>query len=290
MLYREFETQEELDAQYNLAAATPGSAVWVEFYEEQSRLVREELDCELGVSFGPTLDEHLDIFPAPGSSPGPVLVFIHGGYWHRFTSREFGLVARGPVSAGVTTVVTNYALCPKVTVEEILRQSRAAVAWVYRNAESFGGDRERIYVSGHSAGGHLTAMLLGTDWEGEYGLPAVTIRGGCAISGLFDLAPLRYTYMQPKVQLTPGQVARNSPILNLPPSASPLLVTYGGEETPELRRQSEDFLAAWTAAGLDGEYLPQPDKDHFSAIDGFLDRESPLLTGILRHLERCPAR
>lgn len=290
MLYRGFETQEELDAQYNLAAATPGSAGWVEFYAEQSRRVREELDCELGVPFGPTLEEHLDIFPAPGSSPAPVLVFIHGGYWHRFTSRDFDLVARGPVSAGVTTVVTNYSLCPKVTVEEILRQSRAAVAWVYRNVESFGGDRGRIYVSGHSAGGHLTAMLLGTGWEEGYGLPAGTIRGGCAISGLFDLAPLRYTYMQPKVQLTPGQIQRLSPILNLPASAPPLLVTYGDRETPELRRQSDDFLAAWQAKGLDGEHLPQPDKDHFSAIDGFLDRESPLLTGILGHLERCPAR
>jgi arylformamidase len=171
-----------------------------------------------------------------------------------------------------------------VTLEEIVRQSRAAIAWLYENAPGFGGDRERIYVSGHSAGGHLTAMLALTDWEADYGLPADIVKGGCPISGLFDLRPFPYTYLQPKLQLTWDQVLRNSPILRIPDAAPPLLVTYGDEETPELRRQSDDFLAAWRSRDLRGEHLPQPGKDHFSAIDGFLDASSPLCRAILEQM------
>ena len=284
MLYRDFSTQEELDAQYNLREAVPEFPHYKEFYEEQSRETRERLECHLDVPYGPTLAECLDVFPA-GKPETPILVFFHGGYWHTFGSKDFSFVAEGPVSAGVTTVVTNYALCPKVTLEEIVRQSRAAIAWLYENALTFGGDRERIYVSGHSAGGHLTAMLALTSWETDYGLPVDTVKGGCPISGLFDLRPFPYTYLQPKLQLTWDQILRNSPILRIPDVAPPLLVTYGDEETSELRRQSDDFLAAWRSRGLRGEHLPQPGKDHFSAIDGLLDASSPLCSAILEQME-----
>ena len=284
MLYRGFATQEELDAQYNLSASVPDFERYAQLYVEESRVVRENFECQLDVPFGPTLAENLDIFPA-ATQDAPVLVFIHGGYWYRFSSKEFSFVARGPVSAGVTVVVVNYALCPKVTVDEIVRQSRAAVAWTYRNAGSFGADPDRIHVSGHSAGGHLTAMLAETDWEGEYGLPADIIKSGTPISGLFDLAPFPYTFLQPQLQLTWAEVLRNSPILTLPEEAPPLLVTYGEEETDELRRQSEDFLAAWKAKGLSAEHLPQPGKNHFSAIDGFLDAESHLCSAILERIK-----
>jgi arylformamidase len=202
------------------------------------------------------------------------------------TSKEFGFVARGPVSEGVATVVTNYALCPHVTIDEIVRQTRAAVAWTYQNAESFGGDPERIHVAGHSAGGHLVAMLLATDWEGVYGLPASIIKSATAISGIFDLTPLPYTFLQPKLQLAWDQIWRNSPILHLPDPQSgtpPLLVAYGEDETDEFRRQSEEFFAAWKAKGLGGKLVVLPAKNHFDVIDGFLDAGSPLCSGILRH-------
>jgi len=181
-------------------------------------------------------------------------------------------------------VVTNYALCPQVTIDEIVRQTRAAVTWVYQNSRSFGGDPERIHVAGHSAGGHLVAMLLATDWEGEYGLPADIIKGATAISGLFDLAPFPYTFLQPKVQLTWDQVLRNSPILHVPDSAPPLLVAYGEDETTEFKRQSEEFLEAWRAKGLEGERLGLPGKNHYDVIDGFLDAGSPLCSAVLEQI------
>ena len=161
-------------------------------------------------------------------------------------------------------------------MEEITRQSRAAIAWLRTTDLEFNGDRDRIFVSGHSAGGQQTALLLGSDWESEYGLPQDTIKGGIMISGLFDLRPLRYSFVQPKLQLNYGTIEGQSPLFHLPESAPHILVSVGAEESAEFRRQSRDYLDAWIAAGLNGEYFEQVGKNHFTAIDGFLDPESSL--------------
>lgn len=283
MLYRDFTTQEELDAQYNLTAIFPEAAASYEtFCERESERVRSELDHRLDVPFGPTLAEHVDLYPA--GDDAPVLVYAHGGYWCLRTSKEFGFVARGPVSEGVATVIVNYDLCPRVTIDEIVRQTRAAVVWVFENARSFGGDAGRIHVAGHSAGGHLVTMLLATDWEGEYGLPDDIVKGATAISGLYDLAPFPYTFLQPQLQLGWDQVLRNSPILHIPDAAPPLLVAYGEDETDELKRQSEEFLSAWRANGLDAERLILAGKNHYDVIDGFLDAGSPLCAAVLERM------
>src|SRR5262249_31599840 len=160
----------------------------MELFSTGSEKVRRELDCVLNVRVGPTVDETVDVFPA--QQPGaPVLVFIHGGYWRILSSKEFSLVARGPSAHDVTVVVTNYSLSPKVTIAEITRQNRAVIAWLSREARAFNGDPERIFVCGHSAGGHQVGMLVATDWPGEYELPQSIIKGGIPISGLFDLSP-----------------------------------------------------------------------------------------------------
>ncbi|CAA9458294.1 MAG: Kynurenine formamidase [uncultured Rubrobacteraceae bacterium] len=289
MLYKNFATQEELDAQYDMSVLIPEAAsAYEEFCFRESEKVREELDYHLDVPFGPTLAEHSDVYPTTGAADAgrgaPILVYLHGGFWALRTSKEFGFVARGPASRDVAVVVVNYALCPEVTIDEIVRQTRAAVAWTYRNAASFGGDAERIHVAGHSAGGHLTAMLLETDWEGVYGLPGDIIKSACAISGLFDLAPFPYTFVQPKLQLSWDQVLRNSPILHIPDSAPPLLLVYGEAETAEFRRQSEEFLAGWRSKGLDADLLTLPGRNHYDVIEGFLDPESPLCSAILRRM------
>jgi len=281
VLYKEFATQEELDAQYNLTAMFPEAAArYEEFCWRESEDVRSELDHRLNVPFGPTLAEHVDLYPAGRN----VLVYVHGGFWCLRTSKEFGFVARGPVSQDVATVVTNYDLCPRVTIDEIVRQTRAAVAWTYENAASFGGDPGRIHVAGHSAGGHLVAMLLATDWEGEYGLPGDIIKGATAISGLYDLAPFPYAFLQPQLQLGHHQILRNSPILRIPDASPPLLVAYGENETDEFKRQSEEYLEAWSAKGLEGELLILQNKNHYEVIDGFLGAESPLCSAILQRM------
>jgi arylformamidase len=282
MLYRDFATQEELDAQYDLTRTVSDVEVYSAFYERESERLRSEREHRMGVRFGPTLAEYVDVYPA--GEDAPVLIYVHGGYWNRRTAEEFGFVAHGPGSRGVATVVTNYALCPAVTMDEVVRQTRAAVAWTYRNARSFGGDPDRIHLAGHSAGAHLVAMSLVTDWEGDYGLPPDFVRSATVISGIFDLAPLPYTFLQPKLQLTWDQVLRNSPALHLPPSAPPLLVAYGDLEPPELARQSEDFLMAWRRRGLEADRMVLEGKNHYDIVDVFLDTESQLLHRVLERI------
>ncbi|WP_217697500.1 alpha/beta hydrolase [Nocardia donostiensis] len=247
-----------------------------------SDAVRARLDARLDIQFGPTLDEHLDLYTATkNAGPRPILVFIHGGYWRTLSSKEFALVAAGPVANGVDVVVTNYSLAPKVTIDEITRQSRAAIKWIYENAESWGGDRNRIYVSGHSAGGHQVAMLLETDWSAEYGLPADVVKGGASISGLFDLRPLPYTELAPALQLSRRTIELQSPQLHRPRLCAPLLISWGEVETAEFRRQSQDYLATCRAAGAQVRGFPQPGLDHFEAVLGLSIADSDLTKEIL---------
>jgi len=288
-LYREFSTQAELDAQYDVERSVPDFTVYARHYTDESKLARHRLRCDLDVPYGPTRAEHLDVFPA-GRRDAPILLFLHGGYWRMLSSKEFSCVAMGPVAAGAAVVVVNYALCPEVGIDEIVRQARAAVAWTHRNARSFGGDPQRLFVSGHSAGGQLTAMCLNTDWDRVYGMPGDTVKGGLSISGVFDLQPIRYTLMQPLLQIDDGVVVRNSP-QRLPQrrTESPFLFTFGGDEPAEFQRQTMDYLRHWQMSGNQGEYLAQPGRNHFDAIYGFEDSRSALCKALFRMMDLPPA-
>lgn len=279
-LYRNFNSQEEIDREYNIENAVGDMRPYIEWFVGGSARARAELACALDVRFGPTLDETLDIFPARRPD-APVLLFIHGGYWRILSSKEFSLVARGPVAHDVTVVVMNYSLCPQVTIAEITRQSRAAVAWIAANIAPYNGDPQRLFVTGHSAGGHQVGMLVATDWVGDYGLPATVIKGGIPISGLFDLRPFRHSWLQPKIQLDHDLIERHSPLFNIPALAPPLLVTFGGDESAEFQRQSGDYVSAWRARGHHAATFDQPGKNHLTAIAGFEDPASDLCRTVL---------
>ena len=277
-LYREFTSQAQIDAQYNDGASIPDAASYMQRFVERSRHARAALRCVLDVSYGPTLDETLDIFPAaaPASPAAPVFVFIHGGYWRALGSKDFSCVALGLQPLGITTVVIDYSLCPKVGIDEITRQARAAVAWVLRHIGEHGGDPARVAVGGHSAGGHLAAMCLETAWDRDYGLAPDPLAGGLLVSGLYDLAPLRYSYLQPQIQLDDGVIRRNSPLFAVRASRTPALITWGANESSEFARQSSALHAAWQGAGNASELVAQADANHFSAIHGFESPASPL--------------
>ena len=286
-LYRDFETQDEIDDQYQIERIIDDPKPYFDFFVNESARARNDLKCMLDLRFGPTVEETVDIFPADNPD-APIMVFIHGGYWRRLSSKEFSLVARGMVARGVTVAVTNYALCPRVTIPEITRQSRAALAWIKTTTTRFNGSRERIFVSGHSAGGHQVARLLQTDWAHDYDLPDDSIRGGFSISGLYDLRPLRYSWLQPALQLNDDIINAESPLLRpTPRSAPPLFASVGGDETTEFHRQSTDYIARWTGAGHEGEYGVQAGKNHFSAIDGFADADSPLCQQMVDFMAQC---
>lgn len=288
-LYREFTTQAQIDAQYNAAASLPDAAAYMQHYVERSRFARETLPCLLDVRYGATLDETLDIFPAARAG-APVFVFIHGGYWRALGSKDFSCVALGLQALGISTVVVDYSLCPKVSLDEITRQARAAVAWVLRHIDAHGGDPARVAVGGHSAGAQLAAMCLQCDWEADYGLASDPLCGALLVSGLYDLAPLRYSYLQPQIQLDEGLVRRNSPLFGVRSSRTPALITWGARESSEFARQSIAFHAAWQGMGNRAQLLAQADMNHFSAIHGFEDARSPLCRWLAGLFDTPPPR
>jgi arylformamidase len=286
-LYRDFTSPAQIDAHYKPSAAVPDAMALMRGYTERSQAARERLRCELDVPFGPTLDETLDIFPADRAG-APVFVFIHGGYWRAFSSKDFSFVALGLQPLGITTVVANYSLCPKVTIDEISRQARAAVAWTLRHADAHGGDPARVAVGGHSAGGHLTAMCLQARWAEDYGLGPDPLAAALLVSGVYDIEPLRHSYLQPDIQLDDGIIRRNSPLFAVRACATPALITWGADESTEFARQSQSLHAAWEGAGNRSELLALPGANHFSAIDGFVDPASALCRWLARALGVAP--
>ena len=278
-LYRSFTSQEEIDREYNPSAAVVDSVAIAARWAEDSARVREQSIIRLGLRYGPTVEEYLDFFS--GGSGSPLHVFVHGGYWRRFTAREFSFVAAGLNREGVSVAVVNYALCPRVTIDEITRQARAAIAWLHTHAKQLDCDPTRLTLSGHSAGGHLTAMALATDWERDYDLPADILKGGIPISGLFDLGPFPYSYLQPALQLTWDQVHRNSPIHHVRGTAPPQLVAVGGAESAEFRRQSKEYASICKGKGAEAQYFEIADANHFTVLDALFDSESAAFARLL---------
>jgi len=274
-LYREFENQAQIDAQYNPAIKLSDITAPGRHYAQRSAGARAQLRCTLDVPYGPTREETLDIFPADKPN-APVFVFLHGGYWRALSSKDFSCVALGLQPLGITTVVVNYALCPRVTLDEIARQVRAAVAWTYRHIAGHGGDPSRVALGGHSAGAHLTAMCLQTAWSEDYGLPQDPVAAAVLVSGIYDIAPLRYSYLQPMIQLDDGTIRRNSPLFSVRRCTTPVWVNWGDEETVEFARQASSFHAAWQHAGNAGELSALPQADHYRGIHGFEDSGSSL--------------
>jgi arylformamidase len=272
-LYRNFQTQAEIDAQYNASIKLADPASAAKHYVETAQRARDTLTSHLDVAYGPTLAETLDIFPADQPN-APVFVFIHGGYWRAFTSKDFSGVALGLHALGITTVVVNYALCPSVSLDEITRQARASVAWVLRNIATYGGDPSRVAIGGHSAGAHLTAMCLQTPWAQDYGLSQNPFAAALLFSGLYDLAPLRYSYLQPQIQLDEGIIQRNSPAFRVRACPTPTWITWGSEESTEFARQSLLLHTASQAMDNPTELAPIPDADHFTVIHGLMSPDS----------------
>ena len=209
----------------------------------------------------------------------PLLVFIHGGYWQSRDRKDFSFVAERLVEAGAAVALVGYDLAPAVDMDTIVGQIRDAIAWLHRYADAHGFDPERICLAGHSAGGHLAAMALATDWTAS-GLPADLIKGVCAISGVFDLEPIRLCYLNEVLRLDAGQARRNSPVLLPPRARCPVMLTVGERETEAFHRQSNAYADALRRADLACELVVQPDLDHFAIVMAMTDAANPAVRAI----------
>ena len=278
-LFREYD-RKALDAEYNNRAKVKDAMEWMARYGAESARVRAELPMRFDVPYGPHHAERLDVFfpTAAAGSAAPVHVFVHGGYWHRLDKADFSFVARAFPDA--VTVVVNYALVPSVDLDELVRQVRASVAWVHANARSFGADPARITVSGHSAGGHLVAMLLATEWS-QLGAPADVLKAGCGISGLYDLEPIRLCYLNDVLQLSAESARRLSPVHLERAGAAPLVVVVGADEGAEYHRQTNDLATAWGRRGAPIEVVDAVGHDHFSIV-AELERPGTALARTIR--------
>ncbi len=249
-------------------------------YAELSALSRKELDCRLDVSYGPTGEQVLDIFPAGAGAP--LLVFIHGGYWRAMSHKESSFMAQSLTAAGAAVAAVNYALAPAVSLDEIVRQCRAALAWCYSNAHKFGVDPERLYLCGNSAGGHLVGMLIADGWHDAFSVPENCVKGACALSGLYDLEPIQMAEPNTWLHLDDAAVHRNSPLRHIPKTTGcPLIVSYGGNETSEFKRQTLDFRQAWRQAGFDCEHVAMEHANHFDIVLDLCDPNGRLTRPLL---------
>jgi arylformamidase len=276
--------QAALDREYNNSGKVANVAEYLARYPAESARTREAIPARLDLRYGSQPGETLDVFVPEGEGPWPVHVFIHGGYWRSLDKADFSFVARGLQPAGVLVAVINYALIPTVDMDELVRQVRASVVWLHRNAPALGGDPTRLTASGHSAGGHLTAMLMSTDWRRFGDLPADAVKAGCSISGLYDLEPIRLCYLNETLGLTADSARRNSPVHRVPAAAGPLLLPVGAKEGDEYHRQTEALAAAWRRRGLAVEVMDMAGHDHFSIITELEDPGTPLARAILRQL------
>jgi acetyl esterase/lipase len=253
-LYRGMD-RAQLDAAYDNRAAVPASPAIVADWQTRSERFRAARPQHLDLRYGPAERNRIDYFAARHG--GPVLAFIHGGYWQMREKETFSFLAAGPMAHGINVALIGYTLAPEARLDGIVAEMQAAMGWLGENISKYGGDPGRIFVSGWSAGGHLTAMAL----------DAPGVAGGLAISGIYDLEPIRLNYLNEKLRLDEAEARRNSPLLHLPKSSPPLIVAYGGNELPELQRQSEEFAAARAKAGLPGRAAKLPGHDHFSIIE-----------------------
>ena len=261
-IYRDFD-QVQLDIEYNARGTVPDYTIFGRENDAYSEEARLSLECMLDLSYGDHPDEVIDIFPA--GPKAPVFLYFHGGYWRANSQKQAAAMAPNFVKHGITVVPVNYSLAPGASLDEIIRQSREAVAWVWKyGTEEFAAHTDRIFIGGTSAGGHITGMVLAGGWHDEFGVPAKCVKGALALNGLYDLEPVRLSEPNEWAQLDEAAAYRNSPIYQLPEHGCPLIVSFGGSETSEFKRQSKIYAAAWRDRGWPCSEFEVKECNHFN--------------------------
>ncbi len=277
-IYRDYD-QAALDAQFDTARRQPEIArlrdAHIKDHAEENADALAAPGCRRNIAYGADPKEALDFFAA--EAPGaPLLVFIHGGYWKSRDKENFARLAPAWTTAGVNFVSLNYPLCPSVRIDDVVAACRGGVAWLWDNALEFGFDANRIFVAGHSAGAHLAVMTLATDWQGLGDYPDDVVKGATAISGLYDLQPLRLSFHNVDFRLDEAEAERNSPLRQVPDRAGPLILTVGECEGDEFVCQTNELAMAWRQDGLDVTVTGAPGLYHFNIADKLIEPGSPL--------------
>jgi arylformamidase len=247
-------SQEQRDLGLNNSAAVPGSAELVASWEQRSAAMRNKHSAHLDLRYGPRDRNRIDFLKA--AEGGPTLVLIHGGYWQMRSKETVTWFAEGPMAHSINVALIGYTLAPEATMDEIVAEIHRALDALVERLPALGGDPGRIVVSGWSAGGHLAAMALSHP----------RVKAGIAISGIFDLEPIRHSYLNVKLKLDEAMSRRHSPLLRPAGPSAPLALVVGGAELPMLRQQTADMAAHRAVNGLPVSYEEIPGADHFSVM------------------------
>lgn len=274
-------TPEFVEREYNNRAAVADHPLWLRQWAELSLAAREQYRPQLDVRYGPAPKETLDLFVPDDKAQG-TLVFIHGGYWRALDKIDHSFVAAPFVEEGIAVAVVNYDLCPDVSIVAIADECRRALLWVSAHGARHGAHAANVVVAGHSAGGHLAAMMFATDWRAQ-GLAHEPFIGGVTLSGVHDLAPLVHFSFNVDFRLDDALAAQLSPINHGSHTKAPLLAAVGGAETSEFLRQTQLIWDAWPQNRPPGSRGPLvvPDKHHFSVVVDYANPESELTRATL---------
>lgn len=274
------EINPENDKLYNVLAAIPNAEEVYQGWVTMSEQARANNTCHLGIKYGDSARETLDIFPNENPN-APVMMFIHGGYWQARDPSGTHFVAPEMVKLGFCVVSVGYDLCPNVTLDKIISQIQQAARHIWHHIGDYGGDRNRFFVCGHSAGGHLTAEMMATDWSTvDPEIPNDFVKGGAPVSGLFDLEPLATTTINIKVGLDEAAVQRNSPLYRDPVSTGPIILAVGGDEGAGFEYQSDSLRDKWGPHLASVKRITIPGAHHMAAIEELGKPGSELLTEI----------
>ncbi len=285
-IYRDYDA-EALYAQYNnraMIAADALEAIKADQEKRSDRFRDSWGRAELDLAYGPHARERLDLFLPEAENP-PLFAYIHGGYWQWNDKEPFVFLCEELVPRGAAFANIDYALCPDISLTELTDQIRRALAYLWREAGSFGYDPGRIVVSGHSAGGHLTAMMMATDWP-AFGdaLPADLVAAGLPVSGVYDIEAVRLTPLNDAVGMDQAEARALSPMFLAPASRAPMTVVVGGAESEEFHRQAGDFAEAWRGAGVAADVLAAPGRDHFTVLNALAEPGHDVLAAAHRLL------
>jgi arylformamidase len=267
-------SQEDRDLGLNNGVAVAGSADIVAGWERRSTAMRARYSDHLDLRYGPRERNRIDFLKS--REKAPTLLFIHGGYWQHRAKENFALFAEGPMAHGINVALIGYTLAPDATLDEIVAEIFRGIDFLAEQLPALGGDASRIVVSGWSAGGHLTSMALSHP----------QVKGGMAISGVYDLEPIRHSYLNVKLKLDDAMSRRNSPLMQAGGALKPLSLVVGAAELPLLRRQTADFAGHRARYGLPVTYEEIPGANHFTIMDEMVSPAGRITTLIRQLFER----
>jgi arylformamidase len=277
---------ETLEREYSPSSCIDDIMIFINQYIDESKKAHEVLKDQMikDVKYGPEERSHMDVFVPKGDGPFPVHVFIHGGYWQELSKNESAFSAPNFIDHDIIFIALDYTLAPDATMFEIVEQTRHGIISILKIALKFKGDPSNITISGSSAGGHLVAEVLSTDWN-TYGFDKCPIKGALTISGVFDLEPIVDTYVNEPLKMTKEDAFLISPLHHIPDDCCPIVFTVGENETSEFHRQTNEYMKACNKKGIPTSYVEMPDCNHFDIVMNLNKKDGSLFQAVLSQIQ-----